>query len=120
MVYKIYGNKAPYSGKMFDIELYLTKNELEEDSWYVELHSISFISGSVEYIKKHLSDDKIDDFINDCITAEELRGWLWESEDNYCRTKLEAEDFMNKEIRPKLETMINKFITKWGLYLATD
>lgn len=122
MVYQIYyGDKRP-SEVLFDIEYFITHNETKEntdDNWYVELHSLSFISGAINYIRNVLKPELVEDFIKDCGELEELRGWVWETHRNHLRTVKEAESD-KIEWGKYIERKIKYFCDKYGLYLNID
>lgn len=122
MVYQIYyGDKRP-SEVLFDIEYFITHNETKEntdDNWYVELHSLSFISGAINYIRNVLKPELVEDFIKDCGELEELRGWVWETHRNHLRTVKEAESD-KIEWGKYIEGKIKSFCDKYGLYLNID
>ena len=122
MVYQIYyGEKRPCE-TLFDIEYFLTLDESKKDTdenWYVELHSISFISGAVHFICDVLKPELREDFIKDCDELEELRGWIWERHNNHLRSIDDAKkDY--REWMVHIEERINSFCDKYGLNLNTD
>lgn len=122
MVYQIYyGDKRPRE-TLFDIEYFLTLDESKKDTdenWYVELHSISFISGAVHFICDVLKPELREEFIKDCDELEELRGWIWERHNNHLRSIDDAKkDY--REWMVYIEQKINTFCDKYGLNLNTD
>jgi len=122
MVYQIYyGEKRPRE-TLFDIEYFLTLDESKkntDENWYVELHSISFISGAVHFICDVLKPELREEFIKDCDELEELRGWIWERHNNRLRTLDTAQkDYAEwgKYIKERIDTFCNKY----GLKLNVD
>lgn len=119
MVYEIYyGDKRP-GETLFDIEYYLKINERENDKWYVELRSSSFISGAINFICDVLKPELREQFIRDCSELEELRGWIWEKHKNNPRTRQEASKDRD-EWGKYVEGKIRSFCNKYGLYLNID
>ena len=120
MIYQIYyGNSRPRQ-VLFDIEYYLA---LVEDDlptkglWYVELHSNSFISGSIDFLWDTFANKggvffSLVEFKKDCHELEELRGWLWESHSNRPRPKDDAikdEYEWGEYVREKIYSFANKY-----------
>ena len=122
MVYQIcYGMERP-GETLFDIEYYLKYDNIcgvEDKKWVVELHSVSFISGAVNFLYDSLNKERRQEFIKDCKELEELRGWLWETHTNTLRTIEEArKDMMGW--RKYIEAKLKGFCNKYNLYLNID
>lgn len=139
MVYQIYYGDSRPRQVLFDIEFYSALDETvkekkpdwhDEKKWYVELHSISFISGAINFIAIkaiNYTADKLkgvpsfdwDEFKKDCEELEELRGWLWESHDNRRRTIKEVNRDM-EEWGKYIKEKIYAFADKYGLHVNED
>ena len=125
MVYQIYYGDSRPRKVLFDIEYYLAISDMyisEDDKWYVELHSSSFVSGAVDFLWNAFTDKdnfNFEEFKKDCYELEELRGWIWETHDNHCRSSKEAgkdKYEWGEYIRKK----IYDFANKYGLYVNED
>lgn len=128
MVYQIYYGDDRPRRVMFDIEVYLAINDShkdDKDKWYVEMHSSAYISGAVEFLmdKAHHKDFDMNfpfyEFRDDCNKLEELRGWLWETHNNYPRTMKEASKDKD-EWMEYIKKKIYDFAEKYGLYVNED
>lgn len=121
MVYQIYWKTR--NNTLFDIEIYLEEfngwsPHLDTESkWMVEMHSHSFISGAVDFIKNN--DIDLEEFKKDCDELEELRRWLWETHSNPPRTLKEAHKDKGEWVK-HIEDKITPFAEKYGLMINRD
>ena len=88
MVFQIYfGERGMEYNVLFDIEVYLKKEERLGGEWQSEIHSSAFGSAFANYFFSVNIQELIDkgsyisDMVKDAKELEELRGWLYERAD---------------------------------------
>ena len=88
MVFQIYfGERGMEHNVLFDIEVYLNKEERLGGDWYSEIISRAFGSAFTNYFFNVNIQELIDkgsyisDMVKDAKELEELRGWLYERAD---------------------------------------
>ena len=129
MVYQIYytPKNAPKGNRgycMFDIEYYLKvayPRDMKVMFWQSELHCLPCVEG-LSYFVRDKSDENFDvgQFVKDATEIQELRGLLWEWNNNKPKPKEEAEEFHYHKFGKELKEKIDKFCEKYDLWLNID
>lgn len=127
MVYQIYytpkGTKEDIRYVIFDIEYYLSKDDInEKNNWFSEIHCLLCIGGITKFLKDKLNDKDFncDEFVTLGEEIEEIRGLLYERYDNKPKKYSAAKDFHYKVFGKVLEEKIEAFANKYGLYINRD
>ena len=109
MVFQIYfGERGMEHNVLFDIEVYLKKEERLGGEWQSEIHSSAFGSAFANYFFSVNIQELIDkgsyisDMVKDAKELEELRGWLYE-----------RADFSNKPINMTLASKRHKKVVAY-------
>ena len=109
MVFQIYfGERGMEYNVLFDIEVYLKKEERLGGEWQSEIHSSAFGSAFANYFFSVNIQELIDkgsyisDMVKDAKELEELRGWLYE-----------RADFSNKPINMTLASERHKKVVAY-------
>lgn len=132
MTYKIYYSKeeylrdgTPINGRgytVFDIEYYIKFSQVSR-KYYSEIRCLPCVEGLARYLKDNLTNKEFDleQFIKDAEVIQEIRGFLYDWNDNSPKDKKEAQEFHHHVFRPKLEEIFDTFTGKYGdLYLDVD
>lgn len=105
---------------LFDIEFYQNQNHRDSELWNTEIRVSAIPSGFVDFCNRTIWDNKTwEDFKNDCNELTNLRGWLYESNNNsYINFKdaLEREKIFYTFVRKT----IYDFAKKFNLYVVED
>lgn len=126
MVYQIYfGDRGMKHNVLFDIEVYLTGDG--RCHWYSEIHSNSFGSAFINYLKsddmKALFEDDVvlSNMIEDSKELEELRGWLYERADIGNKPTVSSlASERHKKILAYVKEKVYAFADKYNLYVNED
>ena len=121
MVYQIYfGDGADYT-VLFDIEVYLNKEDRIGGDWQSEIISSAFGSAFIKYFRNEVKGDLPEEMIADSKELEELRGWLYERAD-FVNTPLSMElaSQRHKKVIKYVEEKVYAFAEKYHLYVNVD
>lgn len=115
---------------LFDIEYYLKDAEATDGRgmtystglWFSEISVLPIVEGLVRFLKDKFDEGGFDhmDFIKDADEIQELRGLLYEWENNRPKEKMAAINYHYDDFGVKLENKLNEFAKKWGLYVSRD
>lgn len=127
MIYQIYytpkDTKEGIRYVIFDIEYYLSKDDInEKNNWFSEIHCLPCIGGITKFLKDKLNDKDFncDEFVTLGEEIEEIRGLLYERYDNKPKKYSLAKDFHYKVFGKVLEEKIEAFANKFDLYINRD
>lgn len=127
MVYQIYytpkDSKEDIRYVIFDIEYYLSKDDMDEiNNWISEIHCLICLNGVTKFLKDKLNDKDFncDEFVTLGEEIVEIRGLLYERYDNKPKKYSVARDFHYKVFGKVLEEKIEAFANKYDLYINRD
>lgn len=127
MIYQIYytpkDTKEDIRYVIFDIEYYLSKDDInEKNNWFSEIHCLPCIGGITKFLKDKLNDKDFncDEFVALGEEIEEIRGLLYERYDNKPKKYSAAKDFHYKVFGKVLEEKIEAFAKKYDLHINRD
>ena len=122
MVHQIYYAEKPYSAVLFDVETYLTKGEYDKELWHSECHVLPCVEGFTRFLQSKRGDEKFnyDEFIDDAKVIQELRGWVFEVNNNRLTPLWGASDRHYNIVVPYIIDVLEKFAKKYGLYINVD
>ena len=127
MVYQIcYTPKDAKPGSrgvcMFDIEYHMKQSEKDKEKWYSELHCLPCVDGLCYFINDKAKDKdfNIDQFVKDATEIQEIRGFLYERNDNRPKEYEEANEFHYHKFRKAFEDILNNFKYKYDLWINVD
>lgn len=128
MVFQIYfGERGMEHNVLFDIEVYLNKEERLGGQWQSEIHSSAFGSAFVNFF---FSTDimglinkgsYISDMVKDAKELEELRGWLYERAD-FSNTPININwaSERHKKVIAYVKEKVYAFADKYNLNVNED
>lgn len=125
MVYQIcYTPKGAKPGDrgycMFDIEYYMKQSEKDKEKWYSELHCLPCVDGLTYFLKDKINEIDVDQFVKDANEIQEIRGFLYERNDNRPKEYEEANEFHYHKFRKTFEDILNNFKYKYDLWINVD
>lgn len=131
MVYQIYylpkdAEPGSRGYTMFDIEYYMKEQVTPPDvislvkNYYSELHCLPCVDGLTYFLRDKISEIDVDEFVKDATEIQELRGRLWEWNNNRPKSYEEAYDFHYHKFGKELRKILDDFCEKYGLYLNID
>ena len=128
MVYQIYfGERGMEHNVLFDIEVYLKKEERLCGEWQSEIHSSAFGSAFANYFFSVNIQELIDkgsyisDMVKDAKELEELRGWLYERA-NFSNTPINMNwaSERHKKVIAYVREKVYAFADKYNLNVNED
>lgn len=126
MTYQIYyiskgeeNNTRGYT--LFDIEYYQKQSDKTKDL-YSEIHCLPVVEGIAYFLKDVLNskDFSFEDFVKESGEIQEIRGLLYERYDNKPKPSADANHFHYHVFGKTLEEKIDKFASKYGLFVNID
>ena len=112
---------------MFDIEYYMKSAEFPSDMkgmeglyYNSELHCLPCVEGLTYFLRDRIGEIDVDEFVKDGHEIQELRGLLWEWNNNRPKLYEEANDFHYHKFGKELRKIIDSFCEKYGLHLNID
>lgn len=128
MVFQIYfGERGMEYNVLFDIEVYLKKEERLGGEWQSEIHSSAFGSAFANYFFSVNIQELIDkgsyisDMVKDAKELEELRGWLYERAD-FSNTPINMNwaSERHKKVVAYVKEKVYAFADKYNLNVNED
>ena len=128
MVFQIYfGERGMEYNVLFDIEVYLKKEERLGGEWQSEIHSSAFGSAFANYFFSVNIQELIDkgsyisDMVKDAKELEELRGWLYEIA-NFFNTPINMTlaSERHKKVVAYVKEKVYAFADKYNLNVNED
>jgi hypothetical protein len=128
MVFQIYfGERGMDHNVLFDIEVYLNKEERLGGDWYSEIISSAFGSAFTNYFFSVNIQELIDkgsyisDMVKDAKELEELRGWLYEIA-NFFNTPINMTlaSERHKKVVAYVKEKVYAFADKYNLNVNED
>ena len=128
MVFQIYfGERGMEHNVLFDIEVYLKKEERLCGEWQSEIHSSAFGSAFANYFFSVNIQELIDkgsyisDMVKDAKELEELRGWLYERA-NFSNTPINMNwaSERHKKVIAYVREKVYAFADKYNLNVNED
>lgn len=128
MVFQIYfGERGMEHNVLFDIEVYLNKEERLGGDWYSEIISRAFGSAFTNYFFSVNIQELIDkgsyisDMVKDAKELEELRGWLYEIA-NFFNTPINMTlaSERHKKVVAYVKEKVYAFADKYNLNVNED
>ena len=128
MVFQIYfGERGMEHNVLFDIEVYLNKEERLGGDWYSEIISSSFGSAFTNYFfSVNLQElinkgSYISDMVKDAKELEELRGWLYERADfSNTPINMTLASERHKKVVAYVKEKVYAFADKYNLNVNED
>ena len=131
MVFQIYfGERGMDHNVLFDIEVYLNKEERLGGDWYSEIISSAFGSAFTNYffsvkmqeIQELINKGSyISDMVNDAKELEELRGWLYERADfSNTPINMTLASERHKKVVAYVKEKVYAFADKYNLNVNED
>lgn len=127
MVYQIYytpkDSKEDIRYVIFDIEYYLSKDDMHEiNNWISEVRCLTCVKGVTKFLKDKLNDKDFncDEFVTLGEEIEEIRGLLYERYGNMPKKYSRAREFHYKVFGKVLEEKIEAFANKYDLHINRD
>lgn len=128
MVFQIYfGERGMEHNVLFDIEVYLNKEERLGGDWYSEIISRAFGSAFTNYFFSVNIQELIDkgsyisDMVKDAKELEELRGWLYERADfSNTPTNITWASERHKKVVAYVREKVYAFAEKYNLNVNED
>ena len=131
MVFQIYfGERGMNHNVLFDIEVYLNKEERLGGDWYSEIISSAFGSAFTNYffsvkmqeIQELINKGSyISDMVNDAKELEELRGWLYERADfSNTPINMTLASERHKKVVAYVKEKVYAFADKYNLNVNED
>lgn len=131
MVFQIYfGERGMEHNVLFDIEVYLNKEERLGGDWYSEIISSAFGSAFTNYffsvkmqeIQELINKGSyISDMVNDAKELEELRGWLYERADfSNTPINMTLASERHKKVVAYVKEKVYAFADKYNLNVNED
>lgn len=107
---------------LFDIDIYLDKNEYKnDDTWRTEIIKVCCPGGIAKFVfDKIHTEEELLEFQKDCEPLHNIRGILHETMHNGFLPMREASNRNYKEHGPALEKIIRGFADKYGLKINID
>ncbi len=107
---------------LFDIEWWITENEIHRDRWHSELDCVVCVKGLCMFLKDNIGKEgfDLDEFIKNSYEIQELRGWLWERHSN---TNIPLDECSKRHyhtFQPELYKIIDSYCEKYGFYKNID
>ena len=105
---------------MFDIEYYL--KEFENKLWYSEIDCVPIVKGLTCFLKDRFKNENFNhiEFMEDATNIQEIRGDLYEKNDNKPKAFDDARNFHYKVFRDHLVELLGWFAEKYGLVINVD
>ena len=128
MVFQIYfGERGMEHNVLFDIEVYLNKEDRLGGDWYSEIISRAFGSAFTNYFFSVNIQELIDkgsyisDMVKDAKELEELRGWLYERA-NFSNTPINMNwaSERHKKVIAYVREKVYAFADKYNLNVNED
>lgn len=126
MTYQIYyspkGEEKNSRGyTLFDIEYYQKQSDKTKE-WYSEIHCLPIVEGIAYFLKDSLNnkDFSFEEFVKESGEIQEIRGLLYERYDNKPKPSTDANHFHYHVFGKILEEKIDKFASKYGLFVNID
>lgn len=128
MVFQIYfGERGMEYNVLFDIEVYLKKEERLGGEWQSEIHSSAFGSAFANYFFSVNIQELIDkgsyisDMVKDAKELEELRGWLYERADfSNTPINMTLASKRHKKVVAYVKEKVYAFADKYNLNVNED
>ena len=123
MTFNIYYNPVGTINRysLFDIEYYL-RFVYGPEGVQSEIHCLPMVKGLTYFLKDKFEDKDFDceEFIKDAEEIQEIRGFLFEKNNNRPKNRNDASYLHKKVFLPKIEDMISKFVEKYNLGVDRD
>lgn len=128
MVFQIYfGERGMEHNVLFDIEVYLNKEERLGGDWYSEIISRAFGSAFTNYFFSVNIQELIDkgsyisDMVKDAKELEDLRGWLYEMANFFnTPTNITWASERHKKVVAYVKEKVYAFAEKYNLNVNED
>jgi hypothetical protein len=107
---------------MFDIEYYQEKSHYDPEKWISEISCLPCVDGLTLFLKDKFSEPGFDykQFMEDAYEIQEIRGFLWERNDNHPREKDDANNFHYHMFGKAIKEIFDEFCKKYGLWMGID